>query len=322
MRQPLSLFYIILILAGLLLTACSGSSAGPLESTPPDMPIFTENLSTGRSESTHTPAPIPPGEGYVEVGEARLYYEVSGEGPSLVLIHEGILNCRSWDYQFEAFADRYQVIRYDRRFYGRSEAPHGQYSNVEDLYALFQHLKVDKATLIGSSAGGGIAIDFTLAHPEKVDKLVLVGPVVSGYGYSLQFQRRSAANGVKFEKWLNDPYWIAPENASVRQRAREILEEEPSLLMSVFTYTKPEESPALGQLSKIRVPTLIIVGEADIPDVHAHAGAIESGIFLGDGKSPPIRIIIPQTGHLVYMEQPELFNKIVNDFLESGMIFE
>jgi 3-oxoadipate enol-lactonase len=170
-----------------------------------------------------SPIPAPTSTGYVDVEDAKLYYEVFGQGHPVVLIHDGLLDCRAWDFQLKAFVENYQVIRYDRRFYGRSEASEVPYSNVEDLHALLQYLNIKTAALVGISAGGGLAIDFTLAYPAMVDTLMLVGAVVSGFDYSAHFQARNAVNGGDFEAWLADPYLIASDNAAARQHAANIL---------------------------------------------------------------------------------------------------
>jgi pimeloyl-ACP methyl ester carboxylesterase len=173
--------------------------------------------------------------------------------------------------------------------------------------------------LVGSSAGGGVAVDFALAYPDRVDVLILVGAVVSGYGFSEHFLKRQATNIAPLEEgnaeaalrnWINDPYITAASNSDARERLSVVLARYyEKLLKNPFNLIRQPDSPALGRLSEIRMPTLIIVGEADIPDVHAHGGVLETGIAKAK------RIVVPGAGHLVYFEQPETFNRIVLDFL-------
>src|SRR6266851_3278425 len=115
-----------------------------------------------------------PQTGFAELNGTRLYYEVAGEGHPLVLIHGGLVDRRLWDDQFDVFAQHYRVIRYDIRGFGNSDVPAGPYSNYEDLYGLLKFLGVEKAYIMGLSMGGGIDIDFTLAHPEMVAALIPV----------------------------------------------------------------------------------------------------------------------------------------------------
>src|SRR5947209_20150411 len=100
--------------------------------------------------------------GYIETNGTKLYYEVMGEGHPLVLIHGGYMDRRMWDDQFAAFAEQYQVIRYDVRGFGKTELPQVPYADRQDLYDLLQALGVTKTYLLGLSLGGEVAIDFTL----------------------------------------------------------------------------------------------------------------------------------------------------------------
>ncbi len=122
--------------------------------------------------------------GFIEVESGRLFYEVAGEGETIVMIHDGLLHRVTWDAQFEMFAKDYRVVRYDRRGYGDSSKVEAKYSNIEDLEKVFEQLKIREAIVMGMSYGGSLAIDFALANPDSVTKIVLVGSIVSGYGYS------------------------------------------------------------------------------------------------------------------------------------------
>ena len=126
---------------------------------------------------------IQPTRGFAEVNGAKLYYEVMGAGHPLVLLHEGIADSRMYDDQFNAFAQRYRVVRFDLRGFGQSDLPPGDepVALYEDLYGLLALLGIKKTYVLGMSMGGAIALDFTLAHPVMVDALILVAPGVSGY---------------------------------------------------------------------------------------------------------------------------------------------
>ena len=262
--------------------------------------------------------------GHIDAGNSKMYYETVGTGHPLVLIHDGLVDCRVWDEQIAFFAEHYQVIRYDRRGYGRSEPPTADYSNVEDLYTLLQSLEIEKASLMGVSAGGMIAIDFTLAHPKMVDTMVLIGAYVNGFeGSEHAHKRGMAAAGPLIEKddveqtienWVNDPYFVAPENTSARKKFREFLTSCPHNLYKPHAFSFDEPGPpAIDRLSAINVPTLIIVGEEDIADNHAVSGAIQVGI---NGSK---RVVFPNAGHLVNLEQPQKFNQTTFEFLESAL---
>jgi 3-oxoadipate enol-lactonase len=106
-----------------------------------------------------------------------------------------------------------------------------------------------------------------------------------------------------------DKYLIAPGNDAAKKRMAALLSANPQDL------THPEfelpVKPALARLHEIRVPTLLLVGDADIPDVHAHAGALEAGIPRAR------RVVISNVGHLMYLEKPEEFSRVVIGFLQS-----
>jgi len=111
-------------------------------------------------------------------------------GPAVVLTHDGLLHRETWDAQFTTFAHHYRVARWDRRGYGRSPAPHAPYSSVDDLARVVRSVSDAPATLIGCSFGSLVSLHCALDHPQLVRALVLVGPIVSGLGYSEHFLTR------------------------------------------------------------------------------------------------------------------------------------
>jgi pimeloyl-ACP methyl ester carboxylesterase len=253
--------------------------------------------------------------GYVLVDGGKLYYESAGEGENIVLLHDGMVNREIWDGQFPLLAKTYRVVRYDRRGYGKSSDPETRYSHIEDLNRLFIQLNIDKAIIFGMSSGGRLAIDFTLTYPEKVNGLVLVGAVVSGFGYTSHmhtrgghFDPRKITDPIKIHEYyiMDDPYEIYSGNSDAKEKVMKLL---PNLARANRVPTQPATKVALRSLSEIKVPALILAGEYDIPDVHAHAGAINAGI------SNSRREIIPQSGHLIPIEQPGLFNEAIMKFL-------
>jgi 3-oxoadipate enol-lactonase len=257
---------------------------------------------------------------FAKIGEAQLYYEECGSGSNeVVLIHDGVVNSAAWNDVWPEFCRHFHTFRYDRRGYGRSPAATTWYSEIDDLASLLQQLKVSRVALVGSSHGGELSIDFTLAHPDLVRRLVLVGPVVSGLPYSRHFLDRGADAFALLDKgdvkgaiarWSNDKYLIAPGNETARRRLYELLTSNPQDMTHRDYPLRPK--PALPRLHEIRVQTLILVGDADIPDVHAHAGAIEAGIANSR------RVVVEGVGHIMYLEKPAQFSALVIGFLERN----
>jgi 3-oxoadipate enol-lactonase len=255
---------------------------------------------------------------FVDVEGGKIYYEDCGTGDeALVLLHDGVVHSAVWDDVWPAFCKNFHAIRYDRRGFGRSPAATSWYSETDDLFALLRYLRVHQAMLVGSSHGGEISIEFTLAHPNLVEQLVLVGAVVHGYPYSDHFMNRGEATwaptkdtAAAIARIADDKYLTASDHPAARQKIRDLLTAAPQ----DFTHNDMfrDVPSSLPRLHEIHVPTLILVGDADIPDVHAHAGAIETGIANSR------RIVIPDTGHLMYLEKPEEFTRTVSHFLEAN----
>ncbi|HEY8742536.1 MAG TPA: alpha/beta fold hydrolase [Chloroflexota bacterium] len=262
--------------------------------------------------------------GFVPVCGAPLYYEVSGAGRPLILIHEGIADCRMYDEQVAAFAARYRVLRYDVHGFGQSGLPSGAYSNHDALYDLLQQLGLGRTALLGMSMGGGIALDFALVYPELVDALILAGSAVSGYEGTPDIQQQAEqqwgaiqaalerndlaqAVALTLRMWFDGPQRRPDQvDPAVRRRAGELAAH---CLIRPDSTAQPLEPPAAPRLAEIAVPTLVIVGDGDQPDILAIADLLHQGI-AGARK-----VVIPEVAHLPNMERPELFNRLVLDFL-------
>jgi 3-oxoadipate enol-lactonase len=253
----------------------------------------------------------------VEGGDT-VFCEVAGSGAPVVLSHDALLHRESWDAQFEAFSARYRVARWDRRGYGRSGQPSAPYSSVDDLARVVRSVSDAPATLIGCSFGSLVSLYCALEHPDIVAALVLVGPIVSGLGFS----EHLATRGGRFppvgqpgpadeaEYWSStDPWFVAPANTAARERLRALLVANPQNLDPKAGLEARPAPDALARLAEISLPVLVIVGEADIADVHAHSGAIEAGI------RGATRVVLSNSGHLPHLEVPEVFNEVVLDFL-------
>jgi len=269
---------------------------------------------------------------FAEVNGTTLYYEVAGEGHPFVLIHGHLLDRRSWDDQFAVFAQRYRVIRYDQRGFGDSGliTKEASYSDRQDLYELMKFLGIESAYIMGVSGGGRLAIDFTLEHPEMVDALIPVTAGVSGFQPSEElmskypevtrmytsldeaFEQHDIARAVEVSLELGTdgpgrlPGQAAPD---VRERVREMTKrnwERPDDEAQAETPPEPLEPPALGRLSQIKVPTLVILGEWDGPNPLDQLAAEIPGAK---------KVVMAETAHHPFMEKPAEFNQIVLDFL-------
>ena len=260
--------------------------------------------------------------GIAEVNGTKLYYEMSGRGRTVVLIHGGLADNRVWDDQFNELARHYKVIRYDLRGFGKSAFSMGPYSHIEDLDALLKFLKVERASLIGLSLGGIIAVDLALERPKMVDALLLVSPGLRGHTFTknekaVAIQKAAEDQGMEkaIEMWLSHPYFATgKKNPVYTRRTRRMLADN-------FRYWGPTPSPiiikwpvraSLERLSEIDVPTLVIVGEQDEPNILAIADTLKAGI-AGARK-----VLLADVSHHLNMEKPKEFNRIVLDFLSGN----
>jgi len=272
--------------------------------------------------------------GFAEVNGTTLYYEVAGTGHPFVLLHGHLLDRRSWDDQFAVFARQYRVVRYDQRGFGDSGliTKGLRYSDRQDLYELMQFLGIKNAYLMGVSGGGALAIDFTLEHPEMVDALIPVTAGVSGFRPSEEmmkkhpdvvrmytslneaFEKHDIARAVEvsLELYTDGPGRLPGQAASeVRERVREMTArnwERPDDEAQAETPPVPLEPPAIGRLSEIGVPTLVILGELDVPN------PLDQLVAEIPGAK---KVIMAETAHHPFMEKPAEFNQIVLDFLAS-----
>ena len=258
--------------------------------------------------------------GIAEVNGTTLYYEIQGKGHPLVLLEGGQLDLKMWDDQLSEFSKNYQVIRYDLRGFGRSGEWGASYKAHEDLRALLDTLAIEQAHLVGLSGGGRICIDFALEYPERVSSLVLASPGLSGFNWSSNdwikpiWEAMLEGDSIRAaELWLESPYMVpAMEQEELADRLRNLAIENSRVWAHLDTKEAPLSPPAVERLNELLAPTLLILGSRDIPDIHKIVK------LLLDADIPDVRrVIFECSGHMVNMEQPEMFNKVLMDFLKG-----
>lgn len=258
------------------------------------------------------------------VAGAELAYDLVGEGPALVLAHAGVADRTMWDEQVSAFAAHYRVLRYDQRGYGESPQTPGPFSHHQDLRDLLTYLGITQAHLIGCSNGGMVVTDFALVHPEMVQSLVLVSSAVSGYEFSgeppetiLALMGALAASDlddaaeVAAQIWLDGPTRLSEQvDGAVRARIKTMSRSALKTMLPGAEQPEGLELPALGRLGEITAPTLVVLGDLDDPSI------LDIGETLTAGISGAEKVVIPGAAHMLTMEKPGAFNRVVLDFLE------
>lgn len=268
-----------------------------------------------------------PTTGFAPVAGGELYYEMTGIGRPLALIHAGIANCRMWDAQVAAFAPHYRVICYDTRGFGRSRTEAVAFSNRQDLADLLAHLGVQQAALIGVSRGGNIAIDFTLERPEMVTALIPVAAGLGGYtptrvdpGEEVLFEEMERVaeqgdfhplNELEIRVFVDGPGQPANRVAAALR--------EQVLTMNALNVNRnegepipqPLDPPAVGRLSEIQAPTLVVVGDLDT------VATLEMADRIAEGIAGARKVVFQGAAHMPTMERAAEFNQLVLEFLRD-----
>jgi pimeloyl-ACP methyl ester carboxylesterase len=252
---------------------------------------------------------------------ARINYERTGAGFPVIFLHAGIADSRMWEPQAGPFAKHFDVIRPDQRGFGKSELPHVAWSPVEDLLALINHLGLKPAHLVGCSMGGASAIDFALDHPDRISKLVLVGSSIGGFAFRPEhahlFAEAATAQKAGDLEALNTAmlhlFLDGPERRRgyVKEPLRKLfLDMNAIAIRSDFEKAPPAQNMlAMRRLHEITAPTLVVVGDKDVPTV------LEAADLLNDSIPNARKAVIHDAAHLPNLEHPEEFNRLVLDFL-------
>lgn len=267
---------------------------------------------------------------YVDIGNGYLYYEEAGEGVPLIFVHGHSLDCRMWDRQFYVFARNYRTIRYDLRGYGKSspQSEDYQFTHVEDLVALMDSLHIDKAHIVGLSLGGYIGTDMLGWFPERMLSAVLAsGNLRKSKGPSQPMTSDEAAlrdkeisdlkaRGIDAMKkeWFDG---LVASGGTLRDSIREPLWK----MINDWDAWQPLHKEvrvtagmdAFEELKKKRpeVPVLILEGRSENNRFPEHPEILD---YLPNAKM----MVIDDCGHMLNMERPKEFNKILNEFL-SGL---
>jgi len=262
-----------------------------------------------------------------QVNGVGIHYEVAGSGFPLVWAHEWGGCSASWEPQVRCLARYYRVITYDARGYPPSEVPvtdeaYSQEIAVADLYGLLLHLGIGEAYVGGLSMGGSTSLNFAIRHPDVVKALIIAS---SGAGSTNQEQ--FAADLLAMVHKLESAGVEAVADTFARGPTRvQLLRKDPKAWREFYNNLVQRSPIGLAQcvqqvilrrktvyeleaqLRQVETPTLIMVGDEDEP-------CIEPGIFMKRSIPYSGMTFFPQSGHLLNLEEPELFNRSVLDFL-------
>ena len=262
------------------------------------------------------------------VNGIQLYYESTGEGFPLVLAHEFAGDFRSWEPQARYFSRRYRVITYNARGYPPSDVPadeaaYSQETHVEDLRGLLEHLDIERAHICGLSMGGTLALNFGLTYPDMAQSLIIAA-AGSGSTDVDAWRENVAENSRGMEErgmaFMKD-YSQGEARVQLRRKDprgyREFADQflSHSSLGSALTFRgvqgkRPPVFALEDEMRAMTVPTLIMLGDEDDP-------CIEASIFMKRCIPASGLVMFPQSGHAINLEEPDLFNRSLEDFLTA-----
>ena len=264
-------------------------------------------------------------------GGVELHYEEGGDGSPVLFVHEFAGDHRSWEPQVRALARRHRCVTYAARGYPPSDVPtdpaaYSQDLAVADALAVLDHLGMERAHVVGLSMGAFCALHLGLRHPGRALSLVVAG---CGYGAHPDaregFRAESAAIAETLERAgaasFALTYGAGPARVQFQNKDRRGWEEfvrllaEHSAVGSALTMRGVQrERPSLydltGELRAMEVPTLLLVGDED-------EGCLEANLMLKRTIPSAGLVVLPRTGHTANLEEPELFNRFVGDFLTA-----
>ena len=266
---------------------------------------------------------------YFSANGTNLFYEITGTGTPLLFSHEFAGDYTSWDLQVRHFSRKYQVITYNARGYPPSDVPddpalYSQDQSVEDIKLLLNHLNIDQAYLCGLSMGGSAILNFGIKYPNMA-KALIVASAGSGSDDPEQFRKSGGtladallsngmANGIQ-------QYATGPTRIQLRRKDPKTWDDfyqglcSHSAQGSALTFRgiqmKRESLYTLeSDLKNMTIPTLIIIADEDYPCVNP-ANFIKQHI-PSSGLS-----VLPQSGHAINLEDPDLFNQAIQHFISS-----
>jgi 3-oxoadipate enol-lactonase len=241
-----------------------------------------------------------------------LWYEDSGgDGPPVVLLHEGVVDSRIWDRFLPHVEGRLRTIRYDQRGYGRSPMWDGPYSAVDDLISVLDAAGVERAALVGTSRGGRIAIAAAIEQPQRVSALVPIVAAVAGLPLEIEatpeqearWEAAEARGDVAELAELDLEIW-APMGVDDELRAMFLENAEASNADDPVV-----EQRSVDRLGEIAVPTLVITAGRDLP-VFADVGDRLARTIPGARRA-----VIEEADHMIQWRAPQELAQLVLDFL-------
>jgi pimeloyl-ACP methyl ester carboxylesterase len=257
----------------------------------------------------------------------RLYYEETGAGAPVIFVHEFAGDYRSWETQMRFFGRYFRCITFNARGFPPSEVPEdgAKYSQAharDDVIGVLDHLKIERAHIVGLSMGGFATLHVGITYPQRARSLVVAG---CGYGAEPdkkdKFQAECEAAAASFEAdWgaAAKKYALGPTRVQLQNKDRRGWEEfarqlgehsadGQALTMRGVQMKRPSLYELVEPMKKIDVPVLIVTGDEDDP-------CLEPGLLMKRSIPAAGLVVIPWSGHTINLEEPDAFNRAVLEF--------
>ena len=258
-----------------------------------------------------------------------IYYEVHGTGDAIIFCHEFAGDIRSWDLQVNHFSRNFQVITYCARRYSPTSVPedpklYTQDLVIDDLKGLMDFLKIDKAHIVGLSMGGNVALNFGIKYPEQAKTLTIAGTGTGSdnpdlfRGRILKFSDGMRSEGMAFmSDYLKGPQRIQhqlKDPKGYQLFCEKFLEHSNIGSANTFYGIMAKRPPIFdlkNQLSNMKIPVLVMTGDEDDP-------CIKPSLFIKESIPSAGLTMFPRSGHAINLEEPQLFNASVTEFINHS----
>lgn len=268
---------------------------------------------------------------FTKSNNVKLFYEVTGEGTPIIFVHEFAGDYRSWEQQVKFFSGKYKTITFNARGFTPSEIPkdvesYSQDIALQDLVNVIKELSIAPCHVVGLSMGGFAALYVGMKYPELTRSIVVAG---CGYGSVIEqqpnFRKEALEVARRFRtedmKDFGKVYTAGPTRVQLERKnpaeynkfVNNFLEhssEGCALTMEGLQSARPSIYEFEDELSNMRVQTLILTGDEDEP-------CLEPGIFMKRKIPTSALVTFPNAGHLINLEEPEMFNNLVQNFINQ-----
>ncbi len=257
-------------------------------------------------------------------GSQTIWYDDAGQGDAVILLHSALGDHRQWNPQWETLQKHFRVTRYDARGYGRSSDADGPIDPADDLLALLDHLKLERAHLVGSSMGGTTALHAALSFPHRVGKIALMGTGILGFDPDAlessipldieEAYHRAISEGdhealidVSETIWL---VGIEGTNRDVPESARMLFRTMNREQLTLHPPGGPEYLPGrdVERLEHLKTPTLVIIGDRDTAYCRRAAEILAA-------RAPQVQLHTMSAGHFPNLTRPDEVSAVLMDFL-------